>query len=197
MGIITVLLNNQIMKYAGTDALAVYGVIVNISTCAQVCVYSIGQAAQPIISINFGSEKWIRIKQILKYSLITASFFSAFWTCATMFFPVPIIKIFISATPKIISIAPKIIRLYCISFLLLPLNVYLMYYFQAISKPKIAFVISVCRGLVVSGIMILLLPVIAEDIGLWLAMPVTELLVSVIVIYYMIKYTRALGEKKI
>ncbi len=197
MGIITVLLNNQIMKYAGTDALAVYGVIVNISTCAQVCVYSIGQAAQPIISINFGSEKWIRIKQILKYSLITASFFSAFWTGLTMFFPVPIIKIFISATPKIISIAPKIIRLYCISFLLLPLNVYSMYYFQAISKPKIAFVISVCRGLVVSGIMILLLPVIAEDIGLWLAMPVTELLVSVIVIYYMIKYTRALGEKKI
>lgn len=195
MGIITVLLNNQIMKYAGTGALAVYGVIVNISTCAQGCVYSIGQAAQPIISINFGAENWGRIKKILKYSLVTAAVFSAFWTGVTMLFPVPIIKIFMSATPEVISLAPKIIRLYCLSFLLLPLNVYSTYYFQAISRPKIAFVISIYRGLVISGVMILFLPVIAEDIGLWLAMPFTELLVAIIAIYYMGKYTRELGEK--
>lgn len=197
MGIITVLLNNQIMKYAGAGALAVYGVIVNISTCAQGCVYSIGQAAQPIISINFGAGNGSRIKKVLKYSLATAAVFSAFWTGVTMLFPVPIIKIFMSATPEIISLAPKIIRLYCLSFLLLPLNVYSTYYFQAISKPKAAFIISVCRGLVISGIMILLLPAIAADVGLWLAMPVTELLVAAIVIFYMRKYTRELGEKTV
>lgn len=197
MGIITVLLNNQIMKYAGTGALAVYGVIVNISTCVQGCVYSIGQAAQPIISINFGAENWGRIKKVLKYSLATAAAFSVFWTGVTMLFPVSIIKVFMSAAPEVISLAPKIIRLYCLSFLLLPLNVYSTYYFQAVSKPKIAFVISVCRGLVISGIMILFLPVIAEDIGLWLAMPVTELLVAAIVIYYMRKYTRELGKKAV
>lgn len=194
MGIITVLLNNQILKYANTDALAVYGVIVNISTCAQGCVYSIGQAAQPIISINLGAEKWDRIKSILKYSLITAAIFAAFWTGITMLFPVQIIKIFMSATPEVIKIAPDIIRLYCLSFLLLPLNVFSTYYFQSILKPQVAFAVSVCRGLIISGGMILFLPVIGKETGLWLAMPVTELLVAAIVIYYMQKYTRALGQ---
>ncbi len=78
IGIVTVLINNQIMKYAGAEALSVYGVIVNISTCAQGCAYSIGQAAQSIISINLGTEKWQRIKTILKYSLITTVVFSIF-----------------------------------------------------------------------------------------------------------------------
>ena len=167
MGIVTVLINNQIMKYACAEALSVYGVIVNISTCAQGCAYSIGQAAQPIISINLGAEKWQRIKTILKYSLITAAVFSIFWSGITLLFPVPIIKIFMSATPEVINLAPKIFRLYCLSFLLLPLNVFSTYYFQSILKPKTAFTVSVCRGLVISGSMILILPVIGNDIGLW------------------------------
>ncbi|WP_330361125.1 MATE family efflux transporter [Blautia hydrogenotrophica] len=56
MGILTVLFNRQIVKYLGTDALAVYGVIVNVSTFVQCCAYSVGQAAQPIISINYGAK---------------------------------------------------------------------------------------------------------------------------------------------
>ena len=52
MGILTILFNRQIMKYLGTNALAVYGVIVNISTFVQCCAYSVGQAAQPILSTN-------------------------------------------------------------------------------------------------------------------------------------------------
>ena len=42
MGILTMLFNRQIMRYAGTDALAVYGIIVNVSTIVQSCGYSVG-----------------------------------------------------------------------------------------------------------------------------------------------------------
>lgn len=63
MGIVTALLNRGIVRYAGTDALAVYGVIVYVGTCAQCSAYSVGQAAQPLFSINFGARKWDRIRQ--------------------------------------------------------------------------------------------------------------------------------------
>ena len=56
MGILTMLFNRQIIRYLGTDALSVYGVIVNISTIVQCCAYSVGQAAQPIISLNTAPE---------------------------------------------------------------------------------------------------------------------------------------------
>lgn len=74
--------------------------------------------------------------------------------------------------------APAIIRTYALSFLLLPFNIFSTYYFQAIMKPKTAFLISVARGLVISGILILLLPAACGADSLWLAMPITELLVS-------------------
>ena len=187
MGIVTVLLNNQIMRYANADALSIYGVIVNISTCVQACAYSIGQASQPLISINFGAEKWRRVKSILKCALSTAAVFSLFWTGITVLFPVNIVRIFMSATPEVIDIAPGIFRLYCLSFLLLPFNVFSTYYFQSILKPKVAFAISVCRGLVISSSMILFLPAVWKDTGLWLAMPVTELFVALIAVFYMKK----------
>lgn len=63
MGILTILFNRQIMAYLGTNALSVYGVIVNISTFVQCCAYSVGQASQPIISTNFGAGKGERIRQ--------------------------------------------------------------------------------------------------------------------------------------
>ena len=41
MGILTVLFNRQIMKYLGTDALAIYGPIIQVSTFVQCCAYSV------------------------------------------------------------------------------------------------------------------------------------------------------------
>ena len=55
MGIIGILFNQQIMKCLGTDALAVYGIIAQITPFAQCLAYGAGQAAQPIISQNLGA----------------------------------------------------------------------------------------------------------------------------------------------
>ena len=41
MGILTVLFNRQIMQYLGSDALAIYGPISNVSTFVQCCAYGI------------------------------------------------------------------------------------------------------------------------------------------------------------
>lgn len=61
MGILTVLFNRQIMKYLGANALAIYGPIINVSTFVQCCAYSVGQAAQPLISANYGAGSGKRI----------------------------------------------------------------------------------------------------------------------------------------
>ena len=71
-----------------------------------------------------------------------------------MAIPNVFIRVFMSPTPEVLEIAPGILRCYAISFVLLPLNIFSTYYFQALMKPKIAFVASVARGLVISGILI-------------------------------------------
>lgn len=195
MGILTILFNRQIMAYLGTNELSVYGVIVNISTFVQCCAYSVGQASQPIISTNFGAGRGDRIRETLKYTLGTVAVFSIFWTAVTMALPNVFIRIFMSPTPEVLEIAPGIMRCYGISFLLLPLNVFSTYYFQALMKPKTAFIASVARGLVISGVLIYLLPAVFSGNAIWFAMPVTELAVAVYVTRQMIKNTKQLDTK--
>lgn len=192
MGLLTMLFNRQILKYLGTNALSVYGIIINISTFVQCCAYSIGQASQPIISTNFGAGERERIGQVLKYALGTAAVFGLLWTALAELAPNLFVRIFMTPTEEILTIAPKIIRSYGISFLLLPLNIFSTYYFQALMKPSTSFLVSVSRGALISGVLIYLLPLFAGADAIWFAMPLTELIVAVYVIVMMAKYTKKL-----
>lgn len=190
MGILTMLFNRQILQGLGTDALAVYGVIVNVSTMVQCCAYSVGQAAQPILSASFGAGKWGRIRAALKYALMAAAFFSAVWTLLVFLFPNGFIRIFMSPTGDILRIAPAILRIYGVSFLLLPLNIFSTYYFQSLMKPRASFSVSVLRGLVLSGALIYALPALLGPGAVWFAMPVTEAVTAVGVCVLIVRYTR-------
>lgn len=189
MGLLTMLFNRQIMMYLGTEALAVYGVIVNISTVVQCCGYSVGQAAQPLLSVNFGAGKWIRLRDTLKYALYTSACFGIVWTLLIWAFPNGFIRVFMAPTEAIYRIAPFIMRSYGISFLLLPLNVFSTYYFQSLMKPGTSFFVSVARGLAVSGALILLLPAVLQGNAMWFAMPITEMTVAVFAVFFIRKYT--------
>lgn len=195
MGILTTLFNRQIMKYAGTNELAVYGVIVNISTIVQCCAYSVGQASQPIFSINFGARQWERIRQTLRYALLSAAFFGLAWTALILYFPNGFIRIFMNPTAEVLAVGPSILRAYGISFLLLPFNIFSTYYFQSLMKPRASFFVSVFRGVLVSGLLIWFLPLFMGAGALWFAMPVTELLITAAVVYLIVKYTKELPVK--
>lgn len=195
MGILTVLFNIQILKYLGANALSVYGIIINISAFVQCCAYSVGQAVQPIISVSFGAGKGGRIRETLKYALGTTAFFSLFWTVLSLSVPNFYIHIFMSPTPEVLEIAPAIIRTYSLSFLLLPFNIFSAYYFQAVMRPAAAFIVSVARGAVLSGALILLLPVTAGPNAVWFAMPVTECAAALYAAWVMTRCTRRLPSR--
>ena len=187
MGFLTMLFNRQIMRYLGADALAVYGMIVNISTFVQCCTYGVGQASQPILSLNFGAQQKDRIRKLVRYNLATITIVSAVWLTLTMAIPNGFVRLFMAPTYGVLQIAPNIVRRYCLSFLLLPFNIYATYYFQSTLQPMISFAVSLLRGAVLSGVLILLLPVLFGGGALWWAMPITELLTAVFVIIRMQK----------
>ncbi len=192
MGILTVLFNRQIMTLLGSNALSVYAIIINISTLVQTCAYSIGQAAQPILSTNFGARQGSRIRGVLAYALGTVAVLSVVWTVLDLAIPNALVRLFMTPTEEILAIAPTIIRRYSISYLLLPFNIFSTYYFQALMQPGTAFAVSVSRGAVISGALIYLLPAVAGADAIWFAMPITELVVAVYVTVMMVRYTRRL-----
>lgn len=194
MGIIGILFNRQIMKYLGADALAVYGVITMIIAFAQCLAYGTGQAAQPIISQNYGAGQPDRIRQCLKYGLVTSFVMGVFWVAVMLLFPNRILALFMTPTPAVCLIAPAILRAYGISFLLLPFNIFATYYFQAMMKAHISMIASLARGAVISGGLILILPRLLGPDSIWYAMLMTEALVALYGLWHMVKCNRALAD---
>lgn len=192
MGVVAILFNRQILRLFGSDAFSVFGVLTQISVLVQCSTYGAGQAAQPIISVNHGAALPKRVKDTNKYGLITVLIFGVFWATVMLLFPNFMLKLYMEPTDSVLKIAPDIIRIYGLSYLFLPLNIYSTYYFQSVMKPKIAFVVSILRGLVLCGILVFLMPALLGKASVWYVMLVTELLVSIFAIINMKKSSKLL-----
>lgn len=187
MGVLTILMNQQIMKYLNSDALAVYGVLINISTFAQCSAYGVGQAAQPILSQNYGAKQMDRVKKLLLYNVYSCLVISVIFVTSVMVFPNGFIHLFMTPTESVLSIAPNTMRIYALAFIFLPFNVYSTYYFQAILRTKTSIIISLARGIFISGLLILVLPFILSSDSIWYAIPISELITTIIVVFCVLK----------
>lgn len=195
MGIMTMLYNKRILQLLNNDALSVFGAIASLTTVVQCCSYSIGQAAQPILSANFGAGKTERVRQVLKYGIITSIAFGAFWTIATMALPTTIIQLFMDATDSVLAIAPAILRKYGIGYLFAPFTLFATYYFQSILKARVSLGISLSRGLIVGGLLLYILPVLFGADSMWFAMPVAEISVAAVTAVLMRRFTQRLDAE--
>ena len=177
MGVVVMLFNRSIMTYFGTDALAVYGVLAQMAVVVQAASYGIGQAAQPMLSVNYGASALDRVDEIKHWAFLTAAVFGLVWLGLFMAWPNAFVYFFMKPTAEVLAIAPSILRTYAVGFLFVAFNVVATYYFQSVMRPKEALYASLARGFVLCGVLIFVLPAIFGPSLIWWVMPITETLV--------------------
>lgn len=180
----TLIVNNQIMKYAGEPELAVYGMLIVLSQLFVNVFTGIGQAAQPVISTNFGAEKHDRCNQVYRLGRNTVFLFGIVFTVICELIPVQVSMVFMKITPEVKNIAADITRLYAVSFLPAGIAVYDTLYYQSVLKPKMATGISLLRGMIFSTALLYVLPLFMGCNGIWLAIAAAEILTVVFIIAY-------------
>lgn len=178
--ILAIIMNNQIMKYGSTTELAVYGVIATVTSLFQALFCGVGQAIQPLVSANCGAKQYERIKSFLKMSLGTAVLLGVVFTALGEILPVQMVKLFVDATPAVTQAAPTIIRSYFWLFIPLGITVLSTYYLQSTMNDKLSMVIAILRSVVISGILLYVLPLVLDITGVWVAMPISELVVAIV-----------------
>ena len=187
--ILSIIMNNQIMRYGDTNALAVYGVVATITSLFQALYCGVGQAIQPIVSANCGAMQTQRIKQVWKMSLTTVIVLGIGFTAVGELFPTQIVGLFMDVTPEVLTIAPGIIRPFFLLFLFLGVTVLVTYHLQSIMHGRMSMMIAVLRSVVISGLLIYILPLVMGILGVWVAMPISELIVAIIALIYIQKRT--------
>lgn len=179
MAVVAFVINNQIMKYAGASALAVYGFLGTVSALFLSVFAGIGQAAQPLASENYGAGQHKRCFEVGKLGIITAVVFGivSFALCAL--FPSQMVNIFMQPTPEVENIAPFIIRVCALSFLPMAINMFVMAYLQSVGKANSATLISTLRGMVLPIILLYLMPYLWGGNGIWWAVTAADALAAV------------------
>ena len=174
---IVLLLNRQILKYCGTSELAVYGVISNCIVLFNSIYSGVGQAAQPLLSYAYGAQKDADVKYYHKVGLISDIIFGILFTLAGVCVPLSVCNIFVTVTPELAEIAKTAIPKYFIACIPMAMNVFATYYRQSVLQERAAFLISLSRNIIFSGIAIMVFPIVFGGASLWLAIPVVEIVV--------------------
>ncbi len=177
---IVLLLNRQILKYCGTSALSVYGMISNCVVLFNSIYSGVGQAAQPLVSFAHGAGKEKDVISFRNMGLMSDVIFGIIFSAAGILFPIAVCRLFVDVTPEIAPVAGSAIPKYFLAFLPMAINVFVTYYLQSILKEKLAFVISFLRNIVLSGIGIMVFPAVFGGESLWLVIPAVEAVVLIL-----------------
>ena len=159
-GIVIFFFNQQLLRYQGDLGVSVYGIISNTAIVVTCLSNGICQAAQPIISTNFGAGLPERIDHVRRLGLRTALLICAVPTILGLAVPNLFTYIFLNPDANVLALAPTAVRLYFTGFLITGVNMFLIGYFQSTVKPAYALFLCLMRGCILSIVFVKLLPLL-------------------------------------
>ena len=180
MSLVGMLYNIQLIKYAGENGVAAYGVLMYVVLIFLSIFIGFAMGTAPVVSFNFGSGNTDELKNVFKKcaSIIIAS--SLLMAAISYGMARPMSKIFTSYDQELYELTVKGFKIYSFSFLFSGISIYSSSLFTALNNGKISAIISFCRTVVFQVGFVLLLPLIAGINGIWWSIVLAELFGSIL-----------------
>ena len=176
MSLVNILFNMQLMKFAGANGVAAYGIIMYVGFLftGTYMGYSVGTA--PIIGYHYGANNTNELKSLLNKSAKLLGIVAIVMTLLAEVLAKPLASIFVSYDKELLEMTINAIRLYSLSYIISWFNIFASSFFTALNNGFISALISFVRTLVFQIACILVLPAIWELNGIWLSVVAAEIL---------------------
>lgn len=174
--LVSILYNFQLMKIAGENGVAAYGVImyVNFIFMAVFIGYSIGSA--PIVGYHYGACNYDELQNMFHKSIRLVGGAGIILTLLAEVFSAPLVKLFAGYDAELYAMTCHGFRLYSLSFVIMGFNIWGSAFFTALNNGAASAAISFLRTLVFQIAAVLILPMLLGINGIWLSIVVAELL---------------------
>lgn len=186
MSIVGILYNLQLMKYAGENGVAAYGVMmyVNMIFSAAFVGYSIGTT--PVISYHDGAQNRDELKGLLRKSLVLVGSFGLAMILSAEFLASPLSKVFVGYDAELFDLAVSGMRIFALSFGFMGFGIFASGFFTALNDGLTSALISFLRTLVFQSGAIMLLPMLWGIDGVWISVVVAEIMSLVLGGFFLI-----------
>lgn len=180
MSVVSMLYNAQLLKYAGENGVAAYGVMMYVSMIfsAVFMGYSIGTA--PVIGYNHGARNHKELKGIFKQSLIILAVSSATMLVSAEILASPLSQIFVGYDCELMDLTVSGFRIFSISFAFMGFAIFASAFFTALNDGLTSAAISFLRTLVFQVAAVIILPLIFGIDGIWFSIATAEVMAVII-----------------
>lgn len=184
--VVSMIYNFQLMKFAGEDGVAAYGVLMYVQFVfiALFIGYAIGSA--PIIGYHYGAINHSELKNMLKKSIIIMSISGVIMTLLAQALALPIAKVFVGYDEGLFDMTVHAFRVFSFSFILAGINIFASSFFTALNNGAVSAAISFLRTLIFQSTAVIVLPMIWELDGIWLSITVAEVFALIISVTFLV-----------
>lgn len=185
MSIVGMLYNVQLMKYAGEDGVAAYGVLmyVNFIFISAFIGYSVGTA--PVVGYHFGALNKAELKNLLKRSAVIIGIFSVCMLALGQLLAQPLSALFVGYDEALMDMTLRGFRIFSFSFLFAGTAIYGSAFFTALNDGLTSALISFLRTLVFQIAAVLILPVFFDIDGIWLSVVAAEIVAASVTLAFL------------
>ena len=193
MSLVGMLYNVQLMKYAGEDGVAAYGVLmyVNMIFLAAFIGYSVGTA--PVIGYHYGAQNHAELKSLLGKSTRIISVFAVCMFVLAEVLARPLALIFVGYDAGLTELTVRAFSIFSFSFLFAGFSIFGSSFFTALNNGLISAAISFLRTLVFQIAAVLILPVFLQIDGIWYSIVVAEVVAVIVTVIFVFTKRKKYG----
>ncbi|MDD4819650.1 MAG: MATE family efflux transporter [Flavobacteriales bacterium] len=179
---IVILINNSLMAHGGDLAIGAFGIVNRISFLFLMITFGLNQGMQPIAGYNYGARQIKRVESVYRLTVMWASIITTAGFVVAMAMPGAVVSVF-TTDEELISLAVYGLRIVMASFPIIGFQIVTTNFFQSIGMVKKSIVLSLTRQVIFLIPALLILPNVWGITGVWISMPVADVLATVMAFF--------------
>lgn len=186
MSLVSMLYNVQLLRYAGEEGVATYGVLMYVSMIflAIFIGYSMGTA--PIVSYHYGAANTDELKNLRKKSIVLIMISAVFMFVLSELLAHPLAMIFFAYDADLQQLTERAFFIYSFCFLFAGFGIWSSSFFTALNNGPVSAIISFLRTLVFQVAAVLMIPLLFDVDGIWLSIVLAEFAALVVGVLFLI-----------
>lgn len=183
--VVAMVYNFQLLRYLGENGVSAYGVLMYVQFIfvAIFVGYSVGSS--PIISFHYGAQNTPELRNMFRKSVTLMSIAGVVLCVTAYLMASPLAKLFVGYDQELYELTCHAFRLYCLSFLLAGLNIFFSSLFTALNNGAVSAAISFLRTLLFQTGCVIVLPMLIDVDGLWLATLIADIFAGIISVIFL------------
>ena len=191
--IVVIIITNSLTRYGGDMAVGAYGIINRFLFFFLMIIIGLMQGMQPIVGYNYGAKSYNRAFRVLKLSIFLGTLISTTGFLFGEFMPNVITSMF-TTDKELIAISISGMRIMMLAVPLLGAQIISTGFFQSIGYVKTAIFLSLLRQLILIIPALLVFPLFFGLNGIWMSVPISDTLATIISITLLIYTYRQLKK---